>query len=352
MGMNHINGRIQDAVTGRFLSADPKIPHSTNPQSYNRYSYVSGNPLTLIDPSGYDDYDVQEIGGGLGNGGAGSVDDFDQNSGETFGNDNSVDTSTNNSTAPQIQNPYQNTGSQTPGNVTASQCSSQGCTVQEQFCVGNDCSTITRFIPNPPTATSDLAALLGAVSGGNPNAGIVTGGGGRGGKGTPELRPASNKPSGPSLDSNTNTCVSKLVRVAQGVVGVAQAGAGLVQAIGGLGEAATGVAGLGESVGASAPLIGWGIANVGYGLSAILDGGSMAYSAWTGSGDPASIFAMTGQQIAGDTGAQYGTVISILGGMIIAARNPSFAKGTTAAAAMGNAAGSLFLGSAATKCGG
>jgi RHS repeat-associated protein len=54
MGMNHMNGRVEDAVTGRMLSADPHVPDGTNPQSYNRYSYANNNPLTYVDPSGFD----------------------------------------------------------------------------------------------------------------------------------------------------------------------------------------------------------------------------------------------------------------------------------------------------------
>ncbi len=53
MGMNHMNGRVEDAVTGRMLSADPHVPDRTNPQSYNRYTYVNNNPLSQIDPSGF-----------------------------------------------------------------------------------------------------------------------------------------------------------------------------------------------------------------------------------------------------------------------------------------------------------
>jgi hypothetical protein len=34
-GMNHMNGRVQEAVSGRFLSQDPGIPHPGNTQSYN-----------------------------------------------------------------------------------------------------------------------------------------------------------------------------------------------------------------------------------------------------------------------------------------------------------------------------
>lgn len=53
MGMNHMNGRVEDSITGRMLSADPHVPDKTNPQSYNRYSYVNNNPLTFTDPSGF-----------------------------------------------------------------------------------------------------------------------------------------------------------------------------------------------------------------------------------------------------------------------------------------------------------
>jgi len=53
MGLNDMNGRIQDAVTGRFLSADPTVPNPANTQSFNRYSYVNNNPLTFSDPTGF-----------------------------------------------------------------------------------------------------------------------------------------------------------------------------------------------------------------------------------------------------------------------------------------------------------
>jgi RHS repeat-associated protein len=53
MGLNHMNGRVQDSITGRFLSADPHIPDPSNPQDYNRYTYVRNNPLSYVDPSGF-----------------------------------------------------------------------------------------------------------------------------------------------------------------------------------------------------------------------------------------------------------------------------------------------------------
>jgi len=48
----HMNGRIYDPLLGRMMSADPTIPGSST-QSFNRYSYVNNNPLSLTDPSGF-----------------------------------------------------------------------------------------------------------------------------------------------------------------------------------------------------------------------------------------------------------------------------------------------------------
>jgi hypothetical protein len=48
-----MNGRVYDPVIGRFVSADPFIQAPKDLQSYNRYSYVLNNPLSLTDPSGY-----------------------------------------------------------------------------------------------------------------------------------------------------------------------------------------------------------------------------------------------------------------------------------------------------------
>jgi RHS repeat-associated protein len=53
-GTIHMNGRVYDPALGRFLSADPTVPDPWSGQSHNRYSYVVNNPLTLVDPSGFD----------------------------------------------------------------------------------------------------------------------------------------------------------------------------------------------------------------------------------------------------------------------------------------------------------
>ncbi len=53
LDLNHMNGRVEDAITGRFLSADPNVQDLSNTQSFNRYSYVNNNPMTLSDPTGF-----------------------------------------------------------------------------------------------------------------------------------------------------------------------------------------------------------------------------------------------------------------------------------------------------------
>jgi RHS repeat-associated protein len=53
MGLNHMNGRVEDAILGRFLSPDPHITDPSNAQNYNRYSYVNNNPMSYTDPSGF-----------------------------------------------------------------------------------------------------------------------------------------------------------------------------------------------------------------------------------------------------------------------------------------------------------
>lgn len=54
LGMNHMNGRVQDARTGQFLSPDPFVMEPGNTQNWNRYAYVENDPLSYVDPSGFD----------------------------------------------------------------------------------------------------------------------------------------------------------------------------------------------------------------------------------------------------------------------------------------------------------
>ncbi len=53
MGLNHMNGRVQDTVSGTFLSPDPFVSEPGNTQSWNRYAYTYHNPMSYVDPSGF-----------------------------------------------------------------------------------------------------------------------------------------------------------------------------------------------------------------------------------------------------------------------------------------------------------
>jgi RHS repeat-associated protein len=64
IGAVDLNGRLLNNSNGRMFSPDPFVPHPGNTQSFNRYSYVNNNPLSFVDPSGYDEQspnDLEEI---------------------------------------------------------------------------------------------------------------------------------------------------------------------------------------------------------------------------------------------------------------------------------------------------
>lgn len=52
-GLYFYNARYYDPELGRFIQPDTIVPDPTNPQAFNRYSYVINNPINLIDPSGH-----------------------------------------------------------------------------------------------------------------------------------------------------------------------------------------------------------------------------------------------------------------------------------------------------------
>ncbi|MFQ3246976.1 MAG: RHS repeat-associated protein [Arenicella sp.] len=52
VGLINMNARIYDPYLGRFLSADPVLPDAGDMQQFNRYSYVTNNPLKYTDPTG------------------------------------------------------------------------------------------------------------------------------------------------------------------------------------------------------------------------------------------------------------------------------------------------------------
>jgi RHS repeat-associated protein len=61
-GLYYYNARYYDPSIGRFISADSIVPHPTNAQSYNRYSYTENNPVSRIDPSGHGGCGPSDLG--------------------------------------------------------------------------------------------------------------------------------------------------------------------------------------------------------------------------------------------------------------------------------------------------
>lgn len=49
----HMNGRVYDPLTAKFMSGDPLIQDPVNGQNYNRYAYVLNNPTNMTDPTGF-----------------------------------------------------------------------------------------------------------------------------------------------------------------------------------------------------------------------------------------------------------------------------------------------------------
>jgi len=54
LALIHMNGRVYDPTTGRFMSVDPVVGNLGESQTLNPYAYVGNRPLSYTDPSGYD----------------------------------------------------------------------------------------------------------------------------------------------------------------------------------------------------------------------------------------------------------------------------------------------------------
>jgi hypothetical protein len=52
--MVNLNGRLYSPSGFSFMSPDPFVPDPSSTRDYNRYAYARYNPLTFVDPSGYD----------------------------------------------------------------------------------------------------------------------------------------------------------------------------------------------------------------------------------------------------------------------------------------------------------
>ncbi|MCC6603019.1 MAG: RHS repeat-associated core domain-containing protein [Anaerolineae bacterium] len=53
LGLLYYQARFYVPYLNRFLSADTIVPDPTNPQAYNRYSYVENRPVNMVDPTGH-----------------------------------------------------------------------------------------------------------------------------------------------------------------------------------------------------------------------------------------------------------------------------------------------------------
>lgn len=54
-----VEGPIELSIrTGRFLSVDPGGWDSSRPQSWNRYAYVTNNPIRKSDPNGQEEFEA------------------------------------------------------------------------------------------------------------------------------------------------------------------------------------------------------------------------------------------------------------------------------------------------------
>jgi RHS repeat-associated protein len=148
MGLNHMNGRVQDAITGRFLSPDHSVQDEQNPQDYNNYTYALNNPLTYTDPTGFEFCNEDECP-------PLTPDMAEVDVSATFGG---------------------GWGSQIPGDVPPSNCSSFGCLTYTQVCSGGSCVTNPYFYPADPSLA---LGSIGLVSPGSIGVGgSSTGGGG------------------------------------------------------------------------------------------------------------------------------------------------------------------------------
>ncbi len=58
IGLYDCRARFYDPQLARFAQADTIVPNPTSSQAFNRYSYVTGNPLRYTDPTGH--YEFEE----------------------------------------------------------------------------------------------------------------------------------------------------------------------------------------------------------------------------------------------------------------------------------------------------
>ncbi len=60
-GLINMKGRLYDPKLGRFTTTDPVISDIFNGQTLNPFSYVRNNPLTLVDPNGFNEEEARRL---------------------------------------------------------------------------------------------------------------------------------------------------------------------------------------------------------------------------------------------------------------------------------------------------
>lgn len=64
-GLTYLGARYYHPVLGRFITPDPVVASTLNPNLLNRYMYAHNNPVKYVDPSGHDAYLVLLIIGAI-----------------------------------------------------------------------------------------------------------------------------------------------------------------------------------------------------------------------------------------------------------------------------------------------
>jgi RHS repeat-associated protein len=312
MGLNHMNGRVEDAILGRFLSPDPHITDPTNAQNYNRYSYVLNNPLTFRDPTGFD-----------------CVTDGDGFTTCTVGSGGSgASAAPGNGFGPSISGPPAlNLPTRTPG------VPGQTATTDP-----NGMQTITVTASNGYSDGTATPGVLGQYY--NPS----------GFSGLPTIT-AIGSASQASVDfmaqspTQNSPCVNLISRVGQGAVGLGQVLAGGAQAIEGAGQTLFGVGGALESGGATLLAVPGGLLNLTLGSTAVIDGGALLQAAINGNGNPQSVFGQVGQTYAGENGSLAGEAVNLAAAVAAIATGNQQARQLNLALTLAQSAVSVACGS-------
>jgi hypothetical protein len=150
---------------GRWISPDPLgrgAVKMTNPQTWNRYTYVNNNPLRLIDPMGTEDVVCGESDGGDcggdGGGGGGGDDSSGGGGDNSGGDDNSGDPGQTCDADCQLQQAEQNL-QHALNDPTCAQAVDGGTGAASATIVDNQATPGPESMPPDPTQFGSLATI-------------------------------------------------------------------------------------------------------------------------------------------------------------------------------------------------